>query len=420
MKTVLRFKKKRQNELFIAFILLLTLFYGIIDLVHISAIKYTMDIAWLFLLIALVRKRFRVPSYKELKGSISCIWVFWAITLIGFILNIGAPQYYLWGFRNNFRFFVYFLACITFLDGESVDDYLWLMNMAYYLHFAAVLVQYLAFGIKQDYLGGIFGTQAGNNGFSLIFILIIMTYSLLRYLNKREALLTFAVKGIMAILISVHSELKFFFVAYALIVVLCLLFTKFSYKKLYITVCVFVGIAVGVELLTKIFPYSEDWFSWDTMVETVFSGQGYTGKGDFNRMTAIPTVWNMFLETWGKRLFGLGLGNCDNSAFSFLTTPFYVKYNHLHYHWFSSSFALVETGLLGLGAYILFFVMTFLGVNKRQKTEEADIVHCQLANVMSIVAIILIVYNQSMRTEAGYMMYFVLALPFIRKKCEKS
>lgn len=418
MKTVLRLKKRKQNELFVLFILLLTLFYGIIDLVNVSAIKYTMDFAWVFLLITLALNRFRVPN-EALKGSISCIWIFWGLTLIGFIANPGAPQYYLWGFRNNFRFFVYFLSCVVFLDGESIGDYMQLMNKAYCLHFAVVLVQYFAFGIEGDHLGGIFGTQDGNNGFSLVFLMIIMTHSLLCYLNQRENLKAFVVKGIMAVLISAFSELKFFFIMYALIVVLCLLFTNFSYKKLYIAAFSVIGIIVGVRLLIKFFPNWANWFSWNVMWETAFSSRGYTGKGDLNRLTAIPTVWNMFLETWGKRLFGLGLGNCDNAAFQFLTTPFYKKYNYLHYHWFSSSFALLETGLLGLCVYILFFVVTFLGIHKRQKNKEADIVYCQLAKVMSIAAVILIIYNQSMRTEAGYMIYFVLALPFVRKRVRK-
>ena len=412
MKTILHFKKKRQNERAILFILMLTSLFGIIDLVKMPALKYTMDVAWVFLLITLALNRFRVPG-KELKSSFNCIWIFLVITWIGFIINSVPIKYYLWGFRNNFRFFVFFLACIKFLDAEDIGDYMRLLNKLFYLHFAVAMIQYYVFGINQDCLGGIFGTQDGNNGFSLLFMLIIVTYSLLGYLARREKLVTFAVKGIMAMLIAAYSELKVFFVMYILIVVLSLLFTNFSFKKLLIMGLAIVGISVGVDLLVKVFPDWAGWFTWDAIMDMAGSSDGYTGGGDLNRLTAIPTVWTRFLNTRSSQLFGLGLGNCDNASFSFLITPFYERYNHLHYNWFSSSFTLLETGLLGFGVYILFFVMTFRGAAKRQKNKGAENIYCQLAKVMSVVSIALIIYNSSMRTESGYMMYFILALPFI-------
>lgn len=415
MRTVLHFKKKSQNEWVILFILMLTLLYGIIDLVNVSALKYTMDIAWVFLLVTLALNQFRIPN-KELKASFRCIWIFLVLTWVGFIISGGPIKYYLWGFRNNFRFFVFFLACVKFLDAEDIDGYLRLMNKLFYLHFAVAMIQYYVLGLEQDLLGGIFGTQEGNNGPSLMFMLIVLTHSMLSYVAKREKLVAFAVKGIMAIIIAAFSELKVFFVLYIFIMALSFLLTNFTFKKLLAVVLAIGGIVVGVGLLEKVFPNWAGWFTWESLMEIGSSTDGYTGKGDLNRLTAIPTVWNGFLNTWPKRLLGYGLGNCDNASFSFLTSPFYERYNHLHYHWFSSAFTLLETGLLGFGVYILFFVTTFWGAVKRKKNKAADNIHCQLAMVMSIISVVLIIYNHSMRTEAGYMMYFILALPFIGNK----
>lgn len=415
MKTILRVKKRRQNEWAILFILMLTSLYGVIELVGLPVLKYTMDVAWGFLLVSLALNRFGVPG-RELKASVNCIWLFLVLTLVGFIINGGPIVYYLWGFRNNFRFFVFFLACVKFLDAEDIDGYMRLLNKLLYLHFAVAMIQYFIFGYKRDHLGGIFGTGMGNNGSSLLFMLVVMTYSLLSYMEHRKKLMTFVIEGSMTVVIAACSELKAFFVFYIAVVALCLLVTDFSYKKLFIMLLSFAGINVGVVLLEKIFPDWAGWFSWDAILEMGISSAGYTGTGDLNRLTAIPAVWTGFLDTWVTRLFGLGLGNCDNASFSFLTTPFYERYSHLHYNWFSSSFALLETGLLGFGVYILFFVMIFLGAVKRQKNKAAGDIYCQLAKVMAVVSLVLIIYNHSMRTEVGYMMYFVLALPFIGSK----
>ena len=60
----------------------------------------------------------------------------------------------------------------------------------------------------------------------------------------------------------------------------------------------------------------------------------------------------------------------------------------------------------------------FLQCRKRLKNGEGDMLNTQAALIMSIVSVILIFYNSSMRTEVGYMVYFVLALPFISRKSE--
>ena len=412
MDIVLRVKKRRQNEWPIYFILVLTLFYGVIDLIDISAIKYTLDIAWIFLLLTLITNRFRLPN-DESKGLFGCIVAFLGATLIGFALNSWNLMYYLWGFRNNFRFFVFFLACIKFIDARNIDDYLQLMNKAFYLHFVVAMIQYFVFGLKRDHLGGIFGTQMGNNGFSLAFMMIIITYSILSYLNHREKMWVFMAKGMMAILIAVFSELKFFFVMCILIGTLCILVTRFSYKKLIVILLSAVGVDFGAVWLAQIFQNWTGWFDWKSMLELASSNKGYTGSGDLNRLTAVSSVWNMFLDSWDKKLFGLGLGNCDNAAFNFLTTDFFRRYNHLHYNWFSSAFTILETGIVGLAIYLLFFMQVFVAAHRQDRARATDVLYCQLAKVMAIVALVLIVYNASMRTEAGYMVYFVLALPFM-------
>lgn len=134
-----------------------------------------------------------------------------------------------------------------------------------------------------------------------------------------------------------------------------------------------------------------------------------------NRLTAIHISLS-YLPTLGEKLFGLGLGNCDYSSFDFLVTPFFAAHEQLHYVWFSTAFLVLETGLVGFGLYCLFFVSVYLGATARQKSGRADPHSCRLARVLAIMCFVLMIYDASLRTEAAYMMYFVLALPFIRSE----
>ena len=149
------------------------------------------------------------------------------------------------------------------------------------------------------------------------------------------------------------------------------------------------------------------------------SKKGYTFTNDINRLSALTISWNKFLNTWPQKLFGLGLGNCDYSSnFDFLTTPFYAENSDLNYTWFSSSFMMLETGMVGLGLYLYFFIRVYWSARIVQKGEQQAPVHCQLARIVALLAPVLIVYNSSLRMECGYMLYFVLAMPFMKKRSE--
>ena len=49
-----------------------------------------------------------------------------------------------------------------------------------------------------------------------------------------------------------------------------------------------------------------------------------------------------------------------------------------------------------------------------------DAIYCRFAKIMAVVAVMMLVYNASMRMEAGYMIYFTLALPFIGDGADKK
>jgi hypothetical protein len=154
--------------------------------------------------------------------------------------------------------------------------------------------------------------------------------------------------------------------------------------------------------------------------EKAVSNKGYTSSGDMNRLNAISVINDQFLKNGWARLFGLGMGNCETSTFAFLNTPFFEKYSDLHYTWLSYAMVYLECGWIGLAFYFGFFVLVYYKVKKFERasttTEKA---YCRIARIMAVLCTVISIYNSSLRTEAAYMAYFVLAVPFcIRREVE--
>lgn len=417
MDYILRIKKKKQSEWQIWFILVMPLTFGLFfDLLKLpTAMKFVIDIAWILLLVLLIINRFHMPN-RDVYRLLGWVGIFGVVTAVGFVINMVSPVYYLWGIRNKFRFLVFFIACMKFLDWENADRYIKLLDKLFYLNFAVVLIQYFIFDVKQDYLGGIFGVAEGNNGNTVIYMSIIIIKDVQDYLNNRKRLYQLVIKCGMALLIAAFAELKFFYIVFIFIVGMSIVVTDFTLKKFVIGILAVLGAYASSLILVQIFPYWKDWFNISSILETAMSASGYTGAGDINRLNGMSIIWNRFLNNWPSRFFGLGLGSCDSSSISIFTTVFYKRYSYLHYNWFSLPFLFLETGILGIFCYVMVFVQIYFYAGRRAKNGTGKIGYCQLAQVMAVVVLMLVIYNQSMFTEAAYMVYFVLALPFIRSK----
>ena len=412
---IITFRRKSTAEWLVLFVLVMPfLFFLLIDVFHLpSLVKYTVDIGWVCLLFFMLRDKRGFPN-AQTKTLARIGGLFFLSTLLGFFLNYQSLFYYLWGLRNNARYFVYFFACVLFVRERSVEYYLRFFDVLFWINLPVVLIQYFTMELTGDFLGGIFGIEKGCNAYMSIFMTIITAKSILCYMSRREKLLVCLLKCAAALLIAILSELKMFVLLMFLIVALASLFTEFSFRKLWIIIAVVAGALFAGRAIAVLFPDFADWFSLESVFQSASAETGYTGQNDLNRLTGAAIVLERFLPSFSQKIFGLGLGNCDYAAFDFLTSPFYLSYGSLNYVWFSSTFLILETGLLGFGLYILFFVAVFITANKREKAKCGNTLYCRLAKIMSIMCLVLIVYNSSMRMESAYMVYFVLALPFIR------
>ena len=386
----LKIQRRTQPEICIWIVLIMPFLFGtIFDLLHLpSILKYTLDIAWLFLLM-LMFLNLKSQSDKVAKNKVLFIWclAFFVFTLVGYIFNFQSVFYYLWGIRNNFRYYVFFLACILFFKIGDVPIFFKLLDVLFWINVVVCFVQYFILHIRGDWLGGIFGTTIGCTGYTNMFFVIVSLKSIIFCLNKKESILSCILKFGAMFVIAAFAEIKFFYVIFVLIIAMAFLMTDFSWRKLVIVALGLLGLMVGATLLAVVFPGSAGFLSIDSIYNYAASEGGYTASGDINRLTAIPIISKSFLTNGFKDFFGLGLGNCDTATFSLFQTPFYAQYSHINYNWFSVAFMFL---------------------------------YGQMASILSVCCILIAFYNSTLRFEAGYMAYFVLALPFIGINGNKS
>ncbi len=378
-----------------------------------SFIKYTVDAAWVgIFLLLFVRKRILLD--KKVTPFVIFTGLFLLYVLVAYLFNYQSVFYFLWGVRNNFRFYIAFLAFALFLDEDDISGCFKIIDVLFWVNAAVSLVQFFAFGYRQDYLGGIFGVGRGCNAYSIMLFVLVVARSVLSYMNGIEKPFACFLKCAATLFLAAMAELKFYFVIFVLILILASAFTKFSWRKIIIFILMAVMIMFAGSILTVIFGEGEA-LTLDRIIELA-TATSYATEEDMGRFTAIPTVSEKFLPGFFPRMFGRGLGNCDTSAFAICNTPFFEAYSDLHYNWFSSAFLYLEMGVVGLVFNLSFFIIAFIFARRCYKRGTSNPFFCQIAMIFAIISIILTFYNASMRKEVAYIAYFALALPVLAYK----
>lgn len=414
-KITIKIKKRSQTGWGMCLIIVLPFLFGLLNelLGVLWAIRYLLDVSWLFLTVMVFRYNRQVLN-NDTKELLCYILIFIGLTFSVYFIQYQSVLYYLWGFRNNFRFFFVVLVFAVFLKQSDAREYFDFFIKLFWINAVISLVQYFLWGLSGDYLGGIFGAQQGSNGYTNIFFCIIVTHSVVRYMENKESLTKCAAVCVTALLVAALAELKFFFVEFVIIIGLAALLTNFSIRKIAAVVGGLAAVMAFTTLLEVIFPYFSGFLSVDWFLQAGASDKGYTSAGDLNRLNAIPRINELWLTTWPQRIFGLGLGNCDTATYAFLNTPFFENYGHMHYTWLSYAFMYLECGWIGLIFYFGFFVLIYFKATKIQKNLTGDgVTYCRLARIMAILCAVISIYNSSLRMEAGYMAYFVLSIPFV-------
>lgn len=386
----------------------------VLEFLHLPGIlKYTVDIAWILVLLFLVSQK-RMLLHKRVMPFVMLIAIWLLMCFTVYLFKYQSVFYFLWGLRNNIRLYVAFLAFITYFDEEDASACINFLDILFYLNVVVTFIQFFLLGYKQDYLGGIFGVGRGCNGYTILFFVLVVGKSMLMYMEGRENIWKFVFKGGLSLIIAAMAELKFYFVVFVCIILLASALTKFSWKKMLVLLFSVILLLFSESLLTAIFGVNEELTI--QRIWALATAESYATAEDLGRFTAIPTISRTILTDWSDRLFGMGIGNCDTSAFAICNTPFYQTHEHLHYSWFSSAFLYLETGIIGLILNIAFYFLSFVSALSVKRQKAGNDLFCNIAIIVSIVCIILTFYNATLRKEIGYVAYFALALPYISIK----
>lgn len=393
--------------------------FAISDLHVPYSANYVTDIfTFLIIINVLIELRNRNTKVKIGLPALFIVGLF-LVTILGFIINRQSIFLYTWGFRNNFRFYVFFIGCVVLLKKKDIDVIFKILLFFSMVNVIVATIQYFAFGIQQDSLGGIFGTQLGANGYLNIFLCVVTIIVLILFLYKKISTSLLLVTVFSNVYIAALSELKMFFVELIIIIVCLVIFSKPSRKMfLVVSFCILV-LYGGIQVLYKLFPVFQGFFNMATIIA---SSNSYATGTDLGRFTATKTITSMFLsDDRFKYLFGLGLGSAETSQLSLFTSQFFIQYGLiLHYTWLSSAIMLIENGWVGLTCYLSFFLSIAYSSFKIRKRNGEIFSYCIMAQIFAVLCFVIVFYNSSLRTEAGYFAYFMLSLPFALNNTEKK
>ncbi len=382
-----------------------------------GVVRFLGDLGWIGILILLFLNR-KWYIRRDILPLLIVVLLLFADTLLAYFLNYQSPFYYIWGVRNNFRFYVAFFSFISFFDRDDAYGCLNWLDKVFWLNAVVCLIQYSR-GYAQDFLGGIFGVSYGCNGYLITFFIIVISKSVLMYMNGQEGTVKCLPKCATALVISMLAELKFFFFIFVLILVMAMVLTRFSGKKVLLIIVGAILVSTLATMLGAMYRSFENFFSLESIID-VLTRTNYASDKDIGRFNGVPILSRKFMDGLLDQLFGLGLGNCDVSSMSLFCSPFYNSYSYLRYYSFSYAFMFLENGYVGLFLYVLFFGLCLLNAFRRYRRKQGELLFSQLGILMAVICFILLFYNSSLRVESGYLIYFVLALPFIEQSGGQS
>lgn len=387
---------------------------SLIDELHFpGAIRYLNDMAIVIAFIAMLLKPGR--AVRRLHSGLLClsvILIYWVFTLSALLREVD-PILYLWATRNTFRGFIFFFACVTYLNREDLPGIFNKLLVLQVVSVALAIYQHFILGLNMDATGGIFGH--GNGAGVNTYNALLVAFFLNRYLAGEERLSKFAVSMVSALIIAAVAEEKISYFNLSIIVIISLICSR-HIEKIVPTLCIsaIVGF-IGLEILRTLYPNMFEIISNLDLINEYLrttSDEGYVLPriGSFQII-----VERFFSDDPLGQLLGVGFGNGETGAYEFLNGPFFLSHGYLHYRWFTHQWVMIECGLVGFCAYLLFFIIIAFKMIK-EKISNSD-VHTYSYSVMgiglSLISIISIWYNATLKIDMCYLAFFSLSIGFI-------
>ena len=382
------------------------------------AITYLTDILTIYMIVFhffSIKKGFLKRDLRPQRNIAISILI---CMILGTMINLVNPLLVLWGLRNSFRFFIFFFICVGILTKKDIIKFVEFFKIFFLMNTLMITYQFFIQGYRDDLLGGFFGVSAGCNAYVCVMLCVITTIVFAEFNYSKMSPIKLVGYCIICMYIATLCELKIYFVEFIIIAFIQSIYTRPSKKTIGIYIAAFVGLIIGFNLISRYNPEILKIFLYKDAMDYYLSGNGYTNSGDLNRLTAIQELYSKFFKgDIIHTLFGFGLGNCEQSSFSFLQSAFYNQYSYLYYRWFSHAWIFLEQGAIGLvltGAFFLSIALSILK-NRKKIKEVYDLA------VFSFIPTCLIglIYNCALELEVSYLIALICAFPFIARKNDK-
>ena len=393
-----------------------------------SALNYFTDFITIILLLIFLKSIFYSKLISKrmylLSGFIGAFIIF---GFIGTILNKSEILLFIWSLRSAGRFFVWILCAGYYLKFNDLKkQFMWWERLAL-INLFIMIVQYTFFGLRDDYLNGIFGSYAGGNSAINTFFVILTIENFAFYFEKKKKLSSLLLNLSVMALSSALNELKFYFVELVLVVIILVLIQldlhvqREKLRKILMIVIgsILAGIG-GFRIFLIFYPKFATFFQKDVFLDYLTRSYNsstilYVNNVPImNRLSSYGIIMQSFLTTPIKLLLGIGMGAGDRTAF--FSGSFYTIYGKTGYGGYLLANILLENGILGLVLFIVALIWIYFFSKGDYKNgisrDRALIVGCA-----AIFTIVLGVYNSALKIESsGYIYATIIALGFIKER----
>lgn len=358
------------------------------------------------------------------KSKIKIIYV-WMIlfTILGVfsaLINFESPILLFWGIKNNVRFFTFFYSVVTFFKIEDIKRVKSGIKILFFISVPLCTIErffisYPSGTIIGDMVGGVFWNYSGCNTPLNVIISLFMLDVTDRYYSGKSTTKYFILVCCLSFYMAALAELKIFLVEFIVIVLMITVWNRMSIKnilKLIVLALIFSSfITYFIEVNQTSNEYANN-YTLEGFLDYAIRDSGYTGENDLNRLTGITTISNsVFKDNYIFKLIGVGLGNAEYT--NYFVSSFFYRYENLNYQWFHDIWMYIETGWIGIILFCLIFITAYKSSNKFLKNTEYN----NYVKVAILLMAILFIYNISLRSEtSGFVLYMILAIPYIYRK----
>lgn len=339
------------------------------------------------------------------------------------IINGGSLFRWIWALRNWGRFFIYFAVGVSVLKRKELDRFYDFTLKLFHINTVVIILQFLFMRnvLSQDQLNGLVGRDTSST--NLILILSATAIICAKYFTGKENLKNTLIVICEGLLVSVLAELKaaifFIFMLFFFAMFVNMRPTRKQIMRLMLLAAggIILG-AIAISMVVKIYPRFANILTIQGIIDEIANPNGYGSSGKIDRLTAIKVINEDFFNQRGllTKMFGLGIGNGEYSAFDFLKSDFYIQnggsYGYLN---FSISMLYLETGYVGV---ILFTVsmLTLLvtAVKWLKRCDDSNDAYLFNVGIAELLVILLfIIYNNLQRTDMSLLLAIYAMAPWI-------